>query len=208
MTKKLGKPDIVLDTFGKMEVFVKQNTFPNYLSEEEYKKVEEEFALEEQRVGTDDAYYECCLKYSMSVQSVLSDFVPIKTKDNDKRKRKKKISLRILGREGQTKGIIISPGLHEMLGEPDYISFLAKDKVLAIGKDLPQAKKYVIHVGHNGHMIRSKSLAEFLCKYFKLDFNSTANVSQPFKTVFADYSEAVLKMHGDLTTVVFMFMAQ
>jgi hypothetical protein len=208
MKTRQNKPDIKLNTFEKMEAYVKKYTFPYNLSEEKYEKMEQEYNSAKENVGEDDAYLDCQLKYSASLQIALSDFIPIDMQDNDKRKRTKKISMRIVARENQTKCVTISPGLHDLFDNPSHISFYAKDNVLAIGKSLPNAKGYKLHVEHNGYMIKSESLVDYLCEYFKLNFeDNKTNEFKPYKNVFANYSDVTLKDNGGLTTVVFMYLS-
>lgn len=208
MIEKSKKQSVKLDSIKRMEAFVNRIKFPFNLSEDMYQKVNEEYNLAIKNISEEDALYDCCLKYGVRVEKALSDFIPIDTKDNDKRKRKKKVSLRIVAGENQTKYITISPGLHELLNEPNYVSFFVKDNVLAIGSDLPFAKGYKLHVEHNGYMIKSESLVDYLCEHFKLDYDSQlrTNVFKPFKTAYSDYFDAVLKKNGDITTVVFLYI--
>jgi len=207
---KQGKANatVVLNSLGKMESFVRKIKFPYSLSEDELDIAEEELQqLLQQDLSKDDAMREMELKYCVSVQDVLSDFNPIVTADNDKRTRRKKVSLRIIAEASQTKSVVISPGLHELLDEPTHVSFQAKDNVLVIGKDLPSSKGYKLHIDHGGFVIKSESLVDYLCDCFKLlDYRGTMNTneSKPFKTAFSDYRDVTLKMGKGLTTVVFM----
>ena len=200
---------VVLDSLEKMKSFVRKNKFPDYLSATKLDIAEKELQLLHQKLNEEDAMREMKLRYCIRVQDTLSDFHPIDTADNDKRKRRKKVGLRIIAGEGQTKCVVISPGLHELLDEPTHVSFQAKDNALAIGKGLPSSKDYKLHVDHSGYVIKSESLVDYLCDYFKLlDYQGTMNTndSKPFKTAFSDYKEVTLRRGKTLTTVVFMYI--
>jgi hypothetical protein len=178
---------IELDSLEKMKTFVQKNSFPYNLSETEYHEAERELVSLTQKIGEEDANYDIELKYCVDVDKALSDFKPIDTKDNDKRKRKKKISLRIIADENQTKSVIISPGLFELLGEPTHVSFQVRDNVLAIGRGLPSSTSYKLHVEHHGYTTKSESLVDFLCDHFKLlDYNGALEYSVEKLTYGAD----------------------
>ena len=201
---------VVLDSLEKMNMFVEKNKIPFNMSEEEYQEVESELTSLTQELGSEDANHDIYLKYCTDAKLALSGFTPIDTKDNDKRKRKKKVSLRIIGEGNPTKFVSISPGLYELLGEPTHISFQVKDNVLVVGKGLPGSKDYKIHVEHHGYVVKSASLVDFLCTHFNLldykGFISTLNPN-PFKTAYSDYKDVVLKLNGELTNVVFIYVS-
>ena len=208
-TQSNTKPSIKLDSLDKMIAFVRKNKFPYNLSEEEYIEAEQEYSLLQKTLNIEDALHDMRLKYSANIQNVLSDFAPINTADNDKRKRKKKISLRIIAEENQTKVVVISPGLFELLDEPTYVSFQVKDNVLAIARGLPSSTDYKLHVEHHGYVVKSESLVDYLCDYYKLlDYTGSmnANDSKQFKTAFSEYKSATLKLGRGLTKVVFMYI--
>ena len=107
---KQGRANIpvILDSLGKMESFVRKNKFPHYLPTTTLDIAEKELQLLHQELSEEDAMREMELRYCMRVQDTLSDFHPIDTADNDKRKRRKKVGLRIIAGEGQTKCVVIS----------------------------------------------------------------------------------------------------
>jgi len=203
------KPSITLNSLDKMQTFVEKNKIPFNLSDDEYLEAERELASLTKMVGEDDANHDICLKYCTPAQQALSDFMPIKTEDNDKRRRKKKVSLRIIAEGNQSKFISISPGLYDLLDEPTHVSFQVKDNVLAIGKGLPYSQNYKLQVEHHGYVVKSASLVDFLCEHFGLlDYERSTDevIPKPFKTAYSDYKEVVLKLNDDLLTVVFMYI--
>ena len=207
--QRTTKTTHVLNSLEKMNTFVEKNKIPFNLSESEYQKAESELASLTQILGDENANRDIYLKYCTNVQQALSGFTPIYTEDNDKRKRKKKISLRIVADGNQTKFVVISPGLYDLLGEPTHISFQVKDNVLAIGKALPLSQDYKLQVEHHGYIVKSASLVDSLCEHFNLlDYTGSMNVNTPnsFKTAYSDYKDVTLNVNGNLTTVVFIYI--
>ena len=206
-TQGIATPLILLDSLEEMKTFVRKNKFPHNIPKDKLSVIKQEYMSIQQKSGEAEADRIIQSKYCVSVKDALTDFHPIATPDNDKRKRKKKVSLRIVAEEGQTKCVVISPGLFELLGEPTHVSFQAKDNVLAIGRGLPSSKDYRLHVDHNGYVVKSESLVDYLCDYYKLlGYSGTMNTSEakPFKTAFSDFREVVLKRNNALETVVFI----
>ena len=203
---------IILNSIDKLEDFIEKIKFPNYVSVSDKTNLQRamQHSVEQEKIDMEAAHLKHCTSFYKSIESALSSFTPVVTSDNDKQRRTKKISLRIISGENKSKCVIISLGLYEKLDCPEKISFYVKDNVLVVGERLPNAKQYVIEIGNNGLMLNSASLVDCLCKQFNLiDFTGNMNNKQKyFKTSFEDCYTLYFK--GDkpleLRTAVFFYM--
>ena len=205
--------DIALNSLGRLEEFMSKIAFPKNLPIETFNALERKIRNHANKNGITfkEAQAQFDLSsYYMEFDDALEGFAIANAKDNDKRKKEKKVSLRIIAGDVASKYVVISNGLYDLLNRPEYLSFGVKDSVLAIGEEMEGlGKSYEVVTGQHGFMINSASLVDYLCGQFRLidatgDMNSRL---KPYKTSFEDYFVTGLKMSdGNLLTFVFFYM--
>ena len=204
--------DILLDSFEKLQEYTSMVKFPGNLTTNEHMALHRQMeqVARERNVPTSEVKDEVCFPHFMKIRKALSGFQVVRTKDSDKRKRSKKVSIRILVEKNQSKYVVISPGLYDLLDYPEFLTFALKDSVLVVVENIPGANHHEVITGQHGFMINSASLVDCLCRKFSLlDFTGgmSAKLKQ-FKTSFEDYEVMALNMdNGDLTNFVFFYMA-
>lgn len=128
--------DILLDSFEKLQEYTSMVKFPGNLTADEQMALHRkmEHVARERNLPTSEVKDEVCFPHFMEIREALSGFKVIRTKDSDKRKRTKKVSIRILVEKNQSKYVVISPGLYDLLDYPEFLTFALKDSVLVVGE--------------------------------------------------------------------------
>ena len=205
--------DINLDSFSKLQEFASMVKFPDNLSIQVYTELTNQirdYAYENNLSFQEARTYFDFSEHYTSFSEAMKGFHRINTKDNDKMKRTKKVSLRVIANGNQSKYVVISPGLYDWVNRPDYLTFKAKDSVLVVHECLRAGLGYKVITGQHGFMINSASLVDYLCDHFDLlDNKGEMNAKlKSFKTSFDEYEIIPLRMKdGTLTNSVYFYMA-